>query len=276
MMMLTAGTPASLAVLPVLEKTGAPMLAPSTGATALYQPLQKNVFNLRASYQQEAIKSVKLLQTMALHRIALLAQNNSFGKDGATGVLKGLQDISSKPSFSLEVDTSKPDFGPAINSMRESRPDAVVFVGSAPLVIEFVKRIRSEGMTTRVLTLSNNASQGFIKGLGEHATGVIVSQVFPSERAMKIPVVREFNRVASAAGIKELSPSMLEGFVAAKVASLAIQRNGRNLTRANLLQTLNELGTVDVGGLRFRYSATDHSGLDFVDLSIIARGQFMR
>jgi hypothetical protein len=36
-----------------------------------------------------------------------------------------------------------------------------------------------------------------------------------------------------------------------------------------VLTALNGMSAYDVGGLRINYSPTDHTGLDFVDLSIV-------
>ena len=52
---------------------------------------------------------------------------------------------------------------------------------------------------------------------------------------------------------------------------------GPKPSRASLHNALENLGRVDLGGLVLDYSPTDHTGLDFVDLSIIsAGGKFRR
>ena len=71
--------------------------------------------------------------------------------------------------------------------------------------------------TAHVATLSNNASGGFVILLGDQARGVVVTQVFPSERAVNYPVVKEAMELARAKNIADLTPAMVEGFVSAKV-----------------------------------------------------------
>ncbi len=79
-----------------------------------------------------------------------------------------------------------------------------------------------------------------------------------------------------AKGIKELTPAMIEGFAAAKVLVEALRRASPNPTREKLVAALNGL-RMDLGGLELAYSPTDHTGLDFADLSIIAQdGRFRR
>ena len=51
---LTRGTPHNEGIIPLLEKEGVPLIAPSTGAMSLHKPVHKQVFNVRATYQREA------------------------------------------------------------------------------------------------------------------------------------------------------------------------------------------------------------------------------
>ena len=67
----------------------------------------------------------------------------------------------------------------------------VLWIGSGSAVVEGVKALRAAGSAAQIVTLSNNASSGFIKQLGSASTGVIVTQVFPSERAAAQPMVKE-------------------------------------------------------------------------------------
>jgi ABC-type branched-subunit amino acid transport system substrate-binding protein len=105
---------------------------------------------------------------------------------------------------------------------------------------------------------------------------VVVSQVFPYERSIASPVVKEAMELAKAKNV-ELSPIMLEGFVSAKVVVEGLRRAGPGANRERLRRALEGFNRFDLGGLELSYSATDHSGLDYADLSIIGPdGRFRR
>ena len=74
---------------------------------------------------------------------------------------------------------------------------------------------------------------------------------------------------ARAKGLTGTSPAMLEGFTAAKVLVEALRRTGGKPTREQLQAALEGMDRYDLGGLEVGYSPTDHTGLDFADLSII-------
>ena len=155
-------------------------------------------------------------------------------------------------------------------------PQAVVFIGSGTAVIDGMKALRAAGSRAQMVTLSNNASAGFVKSLGELAHGTVISQVFPSERSVGTPIVKEASELAKAKGI-ELTPAALEGFTAAKVLVEGLRRAGRGPTRAGLKKALESFNRVNLGGLELSYSPSSHTGLDYSDLSIIsADGKFRR
>ncbi|KRC09968.1 amino acid ABC transporter substrate-binding protein [Hydrogenophaga sp. Root209] len=274
---LNRGTPHSQALLPLLAEYKVPLVGPSTGAMVLHEPVNPWVFNVRATYQREAAKAIEHLASIGITRIALLATDDTFGADGAEGALKGFTDTKLNPVLQEKFPRDKPDFTEQAKRVNASNAQAVVVIGSAGNTANAVKAIRAAGSRAQAVTLSNNASDGFIKLLGEHARGVIVTQVFPNERSVAYPLIKEAQDLAKAKGLEGVSPAMMEGFAAAKVVAEGLKRAGPNPTPVALRDALEGMRNYDIGGLQINYSATDHTGLDFSDLSIVnASGKFMR
>jgi ABC-type branched-subunit amino acid transport system substrate-binding protein len=274
---LNRGTPHAQALLPLLAEFRVPLVGPSTGAMALHEPVQPWVFNVRATYQREAARAIKHLASLGMTRIAVLQTDDSFGADATLGAEAGLAAASLKPVLLQKFPREKPDFGDLANKVKQSDAQAVLYIGSSASVASGVKALRAVGATVQVVTLSNNASEGFIKLLGEHARGVIVTQVFPNERAVNYRLIKEAQELAKAKGVSGVSPAMIEGFAAAKVLVEGLRRAGPKPTPSGLRDALESMHKYDIGGLEINYGSTDHSGLDFADLSIIgADGKFMR
>lgn len=274
---LTRGTPHTEAILPHLDKHGVPLVGPSTGAMVLHLPVKKHVFNVRATYQREAEKAVTHLSSMGITRIAIVYADDSFGADGVAGAQKGLVAAKLQPSVLEKFNRSKPDFGPIAPKIAQTNTQAVIMVASGQAVVDGTKAFRAAGSAAQIVTLSNNASGGFIKSLGDNARGVIVTQVFPYERSIAYGMVKEAQEMVKAKGAGDLSPAMLEGFAAAKVLVEGLRRAGPKPTREKIQTALEGIRKLDLGGLEVNYSPEDHTGLDFADLSIIGTdGRFMR
>ncbi len=273
---LTRGTPHTEAIIPVLNQRGVALIGPSTGAMVLHAPVQKHVFNVRSTYQREAEKAVLHLSTIGMQRIAVVHADDSFGRDALEGANKGFTLAESAPLAIIKADRSKPDYGPIIKRIVTERAHAVLWLGSGSAVADGVHKLREAGSAAQVITLSNNASSGFVRSLGPYSRGVIVTQVFPSERSGAIAMVAEAAGLAKERNLV-LSPAMLEGFAAAKVLVEGLRRASPRPTREKLQAALESLTHFDLGGLELGYSRTSHTGLNFVDLSIIgADGRFRR
>lgn len=274
---LNRGTPHAQALMPLLAEYKVPLVAPSTGAMVLHEPVNPWVFNVRASYQREAAKAIEHLASIGITRMAVLQTDDTFGADSAAGAQKGFDAVGQKPVLLVKFPREKPDFVPLAKDVVQAQAQAVMVIGSAGNTANAVKALRDAGSRAQVVTLSNNASTGFIKLLGEHARGVIVTQVFPNERRIASPLIKEARELAKTQGVDDISPAMMEGYAAAKVLVEGLRRAGPKPTPQSLRDALEGMSSFDLGGLTVGYSRTNHTGLDFADLSIIdAQGHFRR
>ena len=274
---LSRGTPNTQAMLPVLAENRLALVAPSTGAMLFHKPLNPYVFNVRTSYQRETERIVQLLAEIGMKKIAVVRADDSFAADAYLGAVQGFAKFNQQPVLDEKFDRFKPDFTTIGPKVKASGAQAILFICSGSTLAQGVKAFRDAGSNAIVATLSNNASLGIIKQMGANARGTIVGQVFPDEkRGAASPLIREAGQLALDQKMT-LSPAMVEGFAGAKVLVEALRRAGPRPTRERVLAALNNLGRYDLGGMELHYSSSDHTGLDFVDLSIIREnGNFLR
>lgn len=277
---LTRGTPHTQAVMPLLDKAQVPLVAPSTGAMLLHKPVHPYVFNVRSTYQREAERAVQLLLEMGNTRIALVQVNDTFGADGVAGAMTGFNDRKMKPVAHFTYEREKPDIAGVVKQLIAADPQVVLLVASQQITADTINALRAAGSRILGATLSNNASNGFVQLLGQNAAGVIVSQVFPSERSTNLAMVRELTDLVKAKPAESgglVTPAMMEGFASAKVLVEGLKRAGKDANRASLLRALNNMSRYDLGGMELNFSATDHTGTNYADIAIIdPRGRFLR
>jgi len=277
---LNRGTPHAQAMLPVLEEARIVLLAPSTGAMVLHKPVHPYVFNVRATYQKEAERLTRHFGMAGLDRVGICYVDDSFGTDALQGALNVYKAGDAQPALNEKIDKFKPDYSKCVEKALATKPLGMIIIGTTVSVAVGVKALRDAGSRVTIGTLSNNAAKGFIDALGEYKTGVIVSQVFPSERRLAVPMIAEAARLGSAKNIQTLTPAMIEGYAAAKTLVIALKRAAKDkdgITRASIKRTLETFGDVDIGGIDLTFTPTDHSGLEYVDLSYISEdGTFRR
>ncbi len=275
---LTRGTPQNEAILPVLKETGTPLIAPSTGASDMHQPVNPLIFNVRTRYQTEAERAIAQLTSEGITRIAIVHVNDSFGKDCLEGYLKGMKATGVQPIGVFEYDRKAGDTNAAAARLITLAPQAVVTAGHSKPLANLVRKLREAGLTgVQIVTLSNLSSQSFLKDLGDVGRGTIVMQVFPDPRRETTHIAVELHHLAAAHPDFVMSHMAVEGFAAAKVLVEGLRRAGPKLTRASFIAGLESLRDYDLGGLKLSYNAESHTGLKYVEASMVSKqGQFIQ
>jgi len=275
---LTRGTPQNEAILPVLKESGTPLVAPSTGAISMHQPVNPLVFNVRSRYQTEAEQAIAQLTSQGLTSIAIVHVNDSFGKDCLEGFLNGMRNAGVQPLGVFSYDRAKGDTSEIAEKVIRLAPQALVTAGHSKPLSSLIKKMREAGLLgVQVVTLSNLSSQSFLNDLGKAAHGTIVMQVFPDPRRLTTRIGVELHHMAATHPEFVLSHMALEGFGAAKVLVEGLRRAGPNPTRASFIAGLESLRDYDLGGLKLSYSAANHTGLGFVEASMVNRqGKFIQ
>ncbi|RJF96257.1 ABC transporter permease [Noviherbaspirillum saxi] len=273
---LGRGTPHTQGILPLLEGNNIPLVAPSTGASVFHQPVHRMLFNIRAKYQDEVVRAIEHFTTIGIQRIGILHVDDAFGQDGLEGFKKAMDTRKLAPTATIKFARVNPDNKAAAAEVVKANPAALIIVSSAKNTVDVIKAIRAAGSQTQIMTLSNNSSEAFVKELGPAGIGVVVSQVTPAPHLVTTPLGQEFNMAAKAYGITISYPAM-EGYMNAKVLVEGLRRAGPKLTREGFIRALESMQRVDFGGLMVTYGPNDHTGSEFVELTMIGKdGRFVR
>ena len=271
------GTPMIEAMLPKVIDSGIPFFAPFTGAQ-LSRTKARSVFNIRASYADEAEKLVQHLSTIGIQRIGIVYQNNSFGKEVFNAAKQSMDRLKLPEAVTATVENNASDAGTAATKLAGGNLEAIVIGLAGKPTLEFVKAFRALKRGVTLYALSVMGTPATVKALGADATGMAISQVVPLPSNVVMPVVREFQAAWKASGATaEPSHLALEGYINARVFAEALQRAGRNPTRAAFIDATWNLKKWDLGGFEISASTPDRNASRFVELTLVGRdGRFLR
>ena len=269
------GTPTSRSAVPVADEAGVPYIAPFTGAGFLRG--EPHVINLRASYAQETEEMVeRLTRDLGIERIAVVIQNDSFGRAGLAGVRaaferRGMEAVAIGvyPRNTTAVKT-------AIVDIEVGRPEAVIIVGAYQPVAALIAWARHIGLDPVFMTLSFVGSNALAEELGPRGAGVYVTQVVPFPTARNSRVAAAYRR-ALRAHTPGAEPGFVsfEGYLAGRLVIEALERCGTAVDRDRFIQTLRDAGSIDLDGFRLVFGAGDNQGSDAVFLTVIdERGRY--
>ena len=267
------GTPTSRSATPLAAAAGVPYIAPFTGAAFLRDPDLHNVLNLRASYYQETEEMVaRLTEDLRIDRIAVMYQDDSFGRAGLQGARLALERRGMSPVAVGVYPRNTTAVKTALLDLREGNPEAIIMIGAYQPVAALIAWARHTGLDPVFMTVSFVGSNALADELGPAGTGVFVTQVVPFPTDDALPVVASYRRALSA-----YAPSTrpgfvsLEGYLAGRLAIAGLERCGGERDRACFLNSLRRGEAIDLDGFALRYGDDDNQGSDAVFLTVIGR-----
>jgi branched-chain amino acid transport system substrate-binding protein len=271
------GTTTSRAAVPIASEKKVPYFAPYTGAEFLRNPLNRQVFNIRASYYQEIDAMVEhLIKDTGIKRISVFYQNDSYGKTGLEGVRialakRGMHILNSAhyPRNTINVEQS-------VEALNLTRPGAVIMIGTYKPCARFIRLMRKSGSEALFLNVSFVDADSLGATLANQGIGVVITQVVPFPYDKRIPVVSEFYSL-SEQFLPEAKPSFvcLEGFIAAKAFCRILLKTPDPITRKGFINTAESQASLNLGGFSISFSKDNHQGSNLVYFSQVGPGGFI-
>lgn len=267
-------SPTTEAMNKVFGPAKVPLVGTISGAGSLREPISQNpngryMFNVRASYADETEAIVNQLVSLGLKNIAVFYQNDGFGKSGLDGVTVALKKHNLAPTVAATVERNSVDVTAAVEAIAKAKPQAVVMVTLYKPTAAFVKAMKKAGQSPMFMTLSPVGTEQLVAELGPDARGIGISQVMPYPFNDIVPMVRDYQKLVGAkAGYSYYG---IEAYAMARVMVDALKRMGKDPSREKLMAAL-ESTSLDMGGLKVAYSATNRQGSRFVELTVIGPG----
>ena len=204
-----------------------PFVGPFTGAESLRNPLNRYVFNIRASYFDETDKIVGQLVGQTLDHIAVFYQNDDYGKAGLAGVERAMQKRNLKIVATGTVERNTVDVAAAVKSIGSVDPQGVIMISAYKSVPRSSRRCaRRAQPAIHERILRRQQGPGARSGGGGSRRGHIPGRAVPWNLSAR--VVKEYQQLLEASTGKpdNFSWTSLEGFIAAKVLVEGLRRTG--------------------------------------------------
>lgn len=273
----SVGTPTAAAVQPIAAERGVPFIGSFTGAEFLRDPKNSNVINLRASYFQETEELVeRLTKDLAITKIGIFYQDDTYGRAGLAGVQKALAKRSMAMAGEGTYERNTVAVKGGLVAIRKAAPEAVIMIGAYKPCAAFIQLAKSVKFAPIFLNVSFVGSQALANELGVSGAGTIVTQVVPLPTDTSIPVVARYQ-----AALKLSAPDAVPGFVSmegylvGRLTIMALERLSGTPTRSGFLDLFHQPQTFDLGGVTLRYGPDRNFGSDTVFVTELdAEGRF--
>ncbi len=264
------GTPSNSAIQKYMNSKKVPQLFVATGATKWNEPKEFPwTMGWQPSYQSEArIYAKYLLKEKPGAKIAVLFQNDDFGKDYLKGLRDGLGDKSSSIVAEESYEVSEPSVDSHIVKLKSLNPDVVLSITTPKFAAQTIKKISELGWKPLQIVANVSASVGSVmKPAGLENSQGVLSAAYAKDGADRQwdndPGMKKFY-----AFLAKYMPeadrsdgSHVYGYGAAQTLVKVLEQCGDDLTRANVMkQAANLKGfTTDtlLPGVKIETSPTD-------------------
>jgi branched-chain amino acid transport system substrate-binding protein len=274
------GTPPNSAIQKYMNSKKVPQLFVATGATKWNDPKDFPwTMGWQPSYQSEArIYAKYLLKEKPGAKIAVLYQNDDYGKDYVKGLKEGLGDKAASMIIAEEsYETTEPTIDNHIVKLKSTGADVFFNVTTPKFAAQAIKKIAE--IEWKPLHLLNNVSYSVgsvIKPAGfENAQGIISAAYLkdvsdpqwdndPGMKQFLDFLAKDFPEG------NKLDASVIVGYGVAQTMVQVLKQCGDNLTRENIMKqaaSLKDFRTeVLLPGIKINTSATDFAPISQLQL----------
>ncbi|WP_448045709.1 ABC transporter substrate-binding protein [Bradyrhizobium liaoningense] len=265
------GTPSNTAIQKYLNAKKIPQLFVATGATKWNDPKTFPwTMGWQPSYQSEArIYAKWLMKEKPDAKIAILYQNDDFGKDYLKGTKDGLgAKASSMIIMEESYEISEPSIDGHIVKIKAANPDVLLIYTTPKFAAQTIKKTAElSWKPLQILTNVSISVGSVMKPAGFEASQGVLSAAYAKDSTdpqwANDPGMKRWNEFIDKymPGADKTDTAMVYGYGAASTLAKALEMCGDDLTRANLMKQAASLKDFApdtlLPGVKINTSATD-------------------
>jgi branched-chain amino acid transport system substrate-binding protein len=265
------GTPSNSAIQKYLNGKKVPQLFVATGATKWNEPKDFPwTMGWQPSYQSEGqIYAKYLLKEKPDAKIAVLYQNDDFGKDYLKGLKDGLGGKASTMIIAEEsYEVSEPSIDSHIVKLKSLNPDVVFEVATPKFAAQTIKKIAELSWKPLQIVVNVSLSIGSVmKPAGLEASQGVLTAAYAKDGAdprwNDDPGLKKWTAFLDKymPGADRTDSSLIYGYGAAQTLVKVLEMCGNDLTRANVMKQAASLKDFEpdtlLPGVKLNTSPTD-------------------
>lgn len=256
------GSPQVSAAYPGIKDSDVLLFAPMAGADEFRGAVYPNVYSLRPGYSEEAAAITRHAEILGARKLVILHANDGESLAALDAAERTMTGSGANLLAKLPIDQ--------VDKALAVKPESVLVISDSSGAATVIRALRSKAFRGPIYGFSNTGESLLAEQLGAVGAGVVVVRVVPKSDNAKVAVVRDLKTDASNAKLGKPNVYMLEGYIAARVYTEALNRitNKDGPTRARLRKALDGLDDISVGGFRVHF-AEDRVASKLLELSLI-------
>ncbi len=286
------GTEQNLAVRDYLNEKKVPQLFVASGATTWGRDYARYPYTIgfQPTYEAEGwVYGKYLARTAPGARIAVLFQNDDYGKDLLGGLRRGLQRSKVKVVAAQPYEVTAPDVQSQVAKLKASGADTLALFATPKAAIQAFssanklnwkpKRVINNSVASAA-NIMQAASEGGTNKLTENTVSIVFLKDPTDPQWQTDPAIKLYLQVMKsyAPGANVDDVFYVYGMAVAWTAVDALRKAGKDLSRASLLKVLDQFNSSGnpflLPGIALKTSGKDHSPIEQMLLQSWRKGSW--
>ena len=250
-----------LAVQPIVAQAQIPYISMASSA-AQVTPAKPYYFMTTATSRLFAYSMAAHLRSQGIRRIAVMADNGGFGREGVRNVNELARAFGFQIVEEIIFPLTSTSFTAELNRVKNSNAQALWLWNATTLAVTITKEAKQLGLRQRLVLTGGNASVSYLEPACPQANGAFintylgpVAQFIRRDHPSRAIALR-VNRLLR----KQGSTFNYDGYTAVRMFKTAMERGGFTRSAVNRALETRMRGFAGPGGQYF-YSPVNHSGL---------------
>lgn len=256
----------------VLENGKVSLLGPTSGARMMYGV--PRIYPVRASYEREANKLLAHFKSTGVKRLAVVYQDDTFGKEGLATVQEFLKSSYRDMQLVASVSYSRTDTDLARHAIDVSKtdPQAVLLYAVTKPAASFIQNFKPLAPKATIAMMSSVELDSLIKEAGSAVNDSLIGLFLPHPNNRKELLVRQMHEDARELGRSvNISPRFQLGYATARVAVSVMQSMKGPITAATLDKALDDAKIFKLTDTLEVRNEGKNQGINFIDFGIVGR-----
>jgi ABC-type branched-subunit amino acid transport system substrate-binding protein len=248
-----SGSANALAMVPLVEENKLPAIASTAPNKQLYTPVRPTLFALGADYSDAFYAQIRYIHERLAPKGAvygIIRQDDDFGQSVEDGYARAVKEFGLKDALRLRYKRGQRDF--AAEALRFKNANINVLASGAVLGgnSALLRETRKLGMDLQVATVwTEHIPIAFQPSLQAGYDYIVADYVPVLSDLTAQQFLERTRKYISADEQKQINRYTLTSYAAARAMLAAMEKCGKNLTRACTVAELKKTKNLDVGGI---------------------------
>jgi ABC-type branched-subunit amino acid transport system substrate-binding protein len=260
------GSAPGMAVKDYLTANKIPWVGPSAADQDFVQPLNPYLFAVYPLYRDEAnVLTQFLVEKYKMKKIAILYQNDAYGKDGLEGAKERLATYKMSLVAEIPVEPTEKDLASQILRLKNSGAEAVLMYVNPTAAVIALKTAANVGFKPQWVSSNTLSDYPLMFKISGGLWEGVITGAFGEVPDSKHPLMVKYREAA-----KRLTPQerwgtfYYAGILFADPIVEALKKVGRNLSTEALVKALNSIRDYQTIGPKVNWTEKQHQGTDSV------------